>query len=202
MSCNNINPWLPYFTGFSAYTPSVPKLYWNVKSQEQRILELCKQLHKLICYIDCVADHVNINHDDIEELEEQFEKFIESGFDDYYRESINAWIADHMPEIIGKYINTVFFGLTLDGYFVAYIPDGSGWDDIIFDTGAVYDSDTYGRLILSYATDTSSDVWQESTIRSDLEQAITDLQATDVTFASRLNALDDLIYNPIMESDL
>ena len=47
----------------------------------------------------------------------------------------------------------VFFGLTLDGYFVAYIPES--WTQIIFDTGAVYGTPEYGRLILSY--DVTSD---------------------------------------------
>ena len=58
-----------------------------------------------------------------------------------------------MPNIISEAIKTVYFGLTLDGYFVAYIPES--WTQIIFDTGAVYGTPEYGRLILSY--DVSAD---------------------------------------------
>lgn len=47
----------------------------------------------------------------------------------------------------------VFFGLTSDGHFCAYIP--GSWADIEFDTGAVYGTSQYGRLLLRYRTDGS-----------------------------------------------
>lgn len=46
------------FWGWSHYTPTIPKLYWNVKSQEQRILNLFQLLDKLIAYTDYVAKKV------------------------------------------------------------------------------------------------------------------------------------------------
>ena len=49
----------------------------------------------------------------------------------------------------------LLFGLTLEGYFVAYCPES--WSDIIFDTGMVYGLDTYGRLILRYDVDSPYD---------------------------------------------
>ena len=42
----------------------------------------------------------------------------------------------------------VWFGLTQDGYFVAYIPDS--WDEITFDTGMIYSEDSYGCLMLKW----------------------------------------------------
>ena len=58
-----------------------------------------------------------------------------------------------LREIIDKYIATmVFFGLTDDGYFVAYIPDS--WDDITFRTTELdifLDIEPeYGHLVLVY----------------------------------------------------
>lgn len=53
-------------------------------------------------------------------------------------------------EIISKTMKMVFFGLTDDGYFCAYIPDT--WDDIQFDTGMIYGEPEYGRLILEMNT--------------------------------------------------
>lgn len=149
-----INRWIPSFIGFTEFTSSIPKLYWNVKSQEQRILALCKQLHKLICYSDMLADHIEIDHADIVELQELFEQFQESGFEEYYEQQIQAWIDAHMADIITQAVKMVFFGLNDDGYFVAYIPDS--WNEIVFDTGYDYsDQNTYGRLILEmYVTDT------------------------------------------------
>ena len=54
--------------------------------------------------------------------------------------------------LVGELIKFVFFGLTDDGYFVAYIPEP--WDSIIFNTSNydIFLSDVpeFGRLILSY----------------------------------------------------
>ena len=158
MNCNDypdISRWVPCFVGFTAFTPEIPKLYWNVKSQEQRILAICEQIHKLICYSDMLSDHININHEEIEHLNELFEQFMESGFDDYYADQVQAWIDSHLAWIFTHVAKQVFFGLTLDGHFVAYIP--SGWNDIIFDTGFVYGEDTYGRLILRWDVDESGE---------------------------------------------
>lgn len=52
-------PPLPYFIGFTAFTPEVPKLYWDVKSAEQRYFTLCEELHKMICYADTLAERLN-----------------------------------------------------------------------------------------------------------------------------------------------
>lgn len=157
MQCHGkeLAPWLPYFAGFTEFTSAIPKLYWNVESQEQRILALCKQLHKLICYIDCVAEHVNIDHAEIETLKAQFQKFMESGFEDYYAEQIEQWVNDHLEDLYRLLVKQVYFGLTLEGRFVAYIPES--WDDIVFDTGHVYGVDTYGRLILRWDVDNSGE---------------------------------------------
>lgn len=60
---------------------------------------------------------------------------------------------EEIDNIIRDYIATnVFFGLTKDGYFVAYIPES--WDDIKFGTTG-YDITTnsetnYGHLALIY----------------------------------------------------
>lgn len=63
---------LPFFAGFTAFTPEVPKLYWDVKSQEQRYFMLCKEMHKLICYADSIADRLNNITAELEETMEQF----------------------------------------------------------------------------------------------------------------------------------
>ena len=139
---------VPPFIGFTEFTPSIPKMYWNVQSQEQRILGICKLIDKLICYADMLAEHTDKNEFDIVELQDLLEQFMESGFDDYYYDQIHKWVLDNMPSIIADAIRMVFFGLTDDGYFCAYIPQP--WYDVIFDTGAIYGTDDYGCLILRY----------------------------------------------------
>lgn len=64
---------LPYFAGFTAYTPEIPKLYWDVKSQEQRIKAICMELHKAVCYMNAVADQVNGISSEIEQILADFQ---------------------------------------------------------------------------------------------------------------------------------
>lgn len=78
---------------------------------------------------------------------------LQAEFDKLYAEKIREWLAANMPEIMGdavtEAIKTVFFGLTPDGYFCAYVP--KNWADYIeFDTSATYGSKEYGCLILNY----------------------------------------------------
>lgn len=159
-NCSNAARPIPPFWNFTQFVPTIPKLYWNVRSQEQRILNMFELLNKLICYTDYIAEEFSADIEELDDLAAEFEQFKESGFLDYYEEQLNAWIIEHMPDIIATYVRQVFFGLTLDGRFVAYIPVGSAWEDVIFDTGADYELDTYGRLILRYDVDQTYNVDQ------------------------------------------
>lgn len=140
--------YIPWFAAWQDYTPVIPKMYWDVESSEQRMHAVCAQLHKLVCYADYLGENVDINKSDIEELQRLFQQFMESGFLKYYEMQIEAWINEHMEEIISKAIKMVFFGLTMDGYFTAYIPQS--WYGIVFDTIANYQDDNYGCLTLAY----------------------------------------------------
>lgn len=144
---SQIWPIVPY-GAFTLATPTIPKFYWDVYSQEQRWKTICCELGKLIDYANAIGVQVNINTEQIQKLWVEFEEFKESGFFDYYAEQIEKWINDNMERIISQAIKMVFFGLTPDGYFCAYIP--SSWAGIMFDTGAVYGTDSYGCLILKY----------------------------------------------------
>lgn len=156
------------------YTMTIPKFYWDAESQEQRVKYLCMLYDKLMAYVDALKDNVNVDSDAIAELQNAFQKFMESGFDDYYAEQVEQWIQDNIAPIIEASIKMVFFGLTPDGYFTAYIPDS--WNEIVFDTGAVYGTEEYGRLILLYNVNGVD--WDDSTgngnlpYLSELEQRV------------------------------
>ena len=142
---------IPPFWGFSAFTPTIPKLYWNVKSQEQRILNLFDLLNKLVCYAEQMGIQLNVSQDELEKLKAEFEKFQDSGFEDYYEKQLAQWIKDNAATLFQLLAKQVYFGLTDDGHFCAYIPDS--WSDVTFDTGAVYGQADYGRLILRFDAD-------------------------------------------------
>lgn len=143
----NILNFIPFYAVWN-YTPEIPNFYYNAKSQEQIVKYLCTEYDKLVHYCDMLSDSENETRDAVNKLAELFRKFQESGFDDYYKSQIESWIYEHMPTIISEAIKMVYFGLTLDGYFVAYIPES--WKQIVFDTGMQYGTPEYGRLILSF----------------------------------------------------
>lgn len=116
---------------------------------------------KLVVEINKIIDNTNNNSGAIAELQtftqglrKELDEFKAHGFDEFYKAQVQAWIDSHLNEIFGRVVRQVYFGLTLDGHFVAYIP--SGWTDIVFDTGMVYGLDTYGRLILRWDVDGSA----------------------------------------------
>lgn len=134
-------------------TPTIPKFYWDVKSQEQRIKVMCCLIQQLIDQYGSTDSQISQNTETIKELQELFRKFQESGFDEYYEQQVIQWISDNIAILYQQLAKQVFFGLTSDGYFCAYVPDS--WSDITFDTGAVYGTETYGRLILRFDSDGS-----------------------------------------------
>lgn len=70
------------------------------------------------------------------------------------QDAIRSWMNMNAINLVGELVKHVFFGLTDDGHFVAYIPDS--WEDITFNT-TYYDiildahpEIDYGHLVLSY----------------------------------------------------
>lgn len=153
---------LPLFAYWTEFTPTIPKVYWNVYSQEDRIKKICCEIHKMTSYTDMLTNTINEVLDEINELDNEFQDFIEHGFEKYYAEQIAQWVQDNMADIMNEAMRIVYFGLTQDGYFVGYVPVGNAWDDINFDTGADYNNDNYGRLMLYYNVDNSPERWQEN----------------------------------------
>ena len=147
IGCETNMPWVKPFIGYTDFSPSIPQLYWNVESTEQRYHLLCAQLHKLVCYADMLGLKLNIDHEAIENLEKEFEKFKDSGFIDYYEQLMLQWLDENSDIVWDKLAKMVFAGITLDGHFVIYIP--RSWDDLYFDT-IMRPGDDYGRLELYY----------------------------------------------------
>lgn len=146
----------PIYSGWTQYTPVIPKLYWDVYSAEQRLKQLCLNFDKMEHYIDYVAETMNKwNIEFTEELENEFDKMwdeVHNGYED----ALDEWFTNNAERIFKDMFSNVWFGLTLDGHFVAYVPES--WDDIIFDTGMVYGSEEYGRLILMFNVDNANPV--------------------------------------------
>ena len=183
--------------GVTQFTPAIPKFYWDVDSQEQGIKQMCKTICLIIDYLNQVADQVNLDTDAIAKLEEDFKAFVEHGFDDYYREQMEKWFNDNAWAIYQKIAKQVYFGLTDDGYFCAYVPDS--WNEITFDTGAVYGRTDYGRLCLKFDAEGQGVIdntysYSLSTSVKKFEKLIADLEVnskrTDSAFDTLFTNID------------
>lgn len=105
--------------------------------------------------ITALNEWINENTPTIDELK-QFMEDMQSAYTlpDGVKQAIYDWCSMNLINLVGSTIANVFFGLTDDGYFVAYIPDS--WDDIVFNTSdydiilSAHPEVGYGHLILSY----------------------------------------------------
>ena len=87
----------------------------------------------------------------VDKLQAFYDDLIAGRYPPEFVDHLKEWISEHGVEIIMRLIKMVFFAITDDGYFVAYIPDS--WDDIIFGTTGLDDFPAgvdYGHLTLSY----------------------------------------------------
>ena len=87
---------------------------------------------------------------DYQELKDYYDDLVSGRFPPEFVRAMNEWVSRNAIEIIGELVKMVFFGITDDGYFVAYIPDS--WNDIIFGTTGLDDFPAgveYGHLTLS-----------------------------------------------------
>lgn len=120
-------------------------LYWIVD-----------QMRKLLTYAEALRQSdqaqkadITTNANEIADLNTAVESLtnkICSG--DFGEETLLAWADGHMVDVVNRLVQFVFFGLTDDGHFVAYIP--SNWDFLKFDTVLDPYSKDFGRLVIKY----------------------------------------------------
>ena len=58
------------------------------------------------------------------------------------------WADKNLPSMVTEMVRFVWFGLTPDGHFCAYVPANWGW--LTFNTGTDITEPEYGHLIITY----------------------------------------------------
>lgn len=121
-----IPPYLDFFPG----ALTIPKLYWDGYSQEQRIHRLCKELHKLCEYANQLGIAINLDHDIIARLEADFERFQQGGFLDLYEERLTRYLDENLAIILRKHMGIVWPAVSENGHFLLYSATimGLSWD--------------------------------------------------------------------------
>lgn len=94
-----------------------------------------------------MADIATLKHD-VAVLQQEIQKFINGDYTDRYLSSLINWIDNNIQILVGRIVKYVFFGLSGDGHFMAYIPQS--WDFIEFDTVMDYQDAMYGHLVLRW----------------------------------------------------
>ena len=87
----------------------------------------------------------------IDDLAHLYEQLVKGNLPPAMTEAIEVWLRANAEDLLLELIKCVFFGITNDGYFVAYVPDS--WRDIIFGTSGLDDFPAgidFGHLTLSY----------------------------------------------------
>ena len=81
------------------------------------------------------------------EVKDELDNLNSGNFPESFYNALKEWFELNAIDLVGEMVKFVFFGLTQDGYFVAYIPDT--WDSIEFNT-IVAPGENYGRLVIEY----------------------------------------------------
>lgn len=129
----------------------LPAVYDDSLSYYEVLCKVVTRLNEDTSIWNTLLERINLNTEEINKLKDLFQDFVESGFDDYYKDQVEQWITDNLEYVFTHLAKQVFFGLNQEGHFVAYIPHS--WSDIIFDTGWNFGDDAYGRLILRWNVD-------------------------------------------------
>lgn len=119
------------------------------------LAKLTNKLNEIVSTVNDINTDLTTAESNIKTLQTQVEDLytelnnIKNGkYMDVYIEALSKWIDANLQEIVAKIAKQVFFGLTPDGYFVAYIPES--WSDISFDTIMSCGDPYWGRLVLKY----------------------------------------------------
>ena len=111
---------------------------------------LIKDYKTLDEFKEAVKHWIEDTQPTIDELNQLLDMIGSGNLPEGMQEGIRRWLEVNALDLIGELVKMVFFGITDDGYFVAYIPES--WADIVFGTtglDTIIPGYEYGRLVLS-----------------------------------------------------
>lgn len=93
------------------------------------------------------SDMLKLNQT-VTKLRDDLNFLLDGGVIEIYVKALSEWIDNNLQILVGKIVKYVWFDLTDDGYFRAYIPDM--WNFVNFDTELNMDDPDYGKLRLDW----------------------------------------------------
>ena len=112
----NLGGHIPPIHHWTDYTPVIPKLYWDVYSQEERLKKLCIEYDRLCAYANYLAEHINDALDEVKKYIDEIETIkteLENSKTrltalENWQTTINTWqktINDHLSDIDSEVAN-------------------------------------------------------------------------------------------------
>lgn len=115
---------------------------------ELNLTWILEHFREFIAQLSEMEDWRAQHEQDYEELKQIYDDIVAGNFPQAMIDALYQWMQDNALDLVGSMIKHVYFGLTNDGYFCAFIPQN--WSDVQFDTIMDYNSPLYGHLMLIY----------------------------------------------------
>lgn len=175
-------PTIPRYFAWTPQDTTLPQLYWNVYSNEQRIHAICRELGKVIRYADMMGVEVSNIAKAINDIQE-------GKLDEFIVTAIAQWFEDNQPQIMQDIadINALIGdGFTSENTITDAITDinaiiGNGFTSVNTVTTAV---ETINALIGNGFT-------SENTVTAAVEAINDELQTFEETTNSAIDELDE-----------
>ena len=125
----------------------LPAVYDDSLSYYELLAKIQEKLNEVVASENHLNEWQAAQDEVMGLLEQKVDDFIDGGYKDEFDRFVQGWLDENWDGYISKWAHMVFFGLTEDGYFCAYIPHD--WS-FIFGTVIDYDDENYGRLTITY----------------------------------------------------
>lgn len=122
-----------------------------VNMHEMNLQWVLKQIDELLGRMKSIETWKEEYQQTYDDLKKLYDDLMAGNYPPSFVLSLKNWISEYGVDIIAEKIKAVFFQITDDGYFIAYIPES--WNEITFGTSGldVFPPDTdFGHLTLTY----------------------------------------------------
>lgn len=133
----------------------LPLVYDDSLSYYEFLCKVCEYINNIITNQNDMADEIkdmgmdiSTLQNDVAYLQGELEKIKNGEYMDVYIEALQKWIDNNLYQLINRTVKYVFFGLTDDGHFCAYIPEK--WNFLEFNTILDYSNPLYGHLVMRW----------------------------------------------------
>lgn len=126
---------LPFFDPFMIANPTLPKLYWEVKSPEQLIANLYCIIDALKDPINNTIEQVNENTAAIEAIQAVINSIQNGGYFDEYVDGLAKWIDENIQQLVArqsKYVFPTFYQEPDTGVWRYALVIPQGWEHLKF----------------------------------------------------------------------